>query len=217
MGKRSKLKILCNECKSTGTNVVIVLFKTLVYKLKGKNIIAHHRTLIKGLANIYTSDKVLKIGLHNVGFTNASDRTFLNIKGKLVINGNYTITQGCRLYIGQNATLQIGDGGYVNANCNFIIMHGLKIGNECIIAWNCQFLDEDYHTIEYKDKQESTNKIIIGNRVWIGCHVFIYKGVQIADGCIVAANSVVRTSFTEKNVLIGGNPARILKRDVYWK
>jgi acetyltransferase-like isoleucine patch superfamily enzyme len=46
--------------------------------------------------------------------------------------------------------------------------------------------------------------------------VVILKGTTIGSGSVVAAGSVVKGEFPS-NVLIGGNPARILKENVNWK
>ena len=84
-------------------------------------------------------------------------------------------------------------------------------------SWNCQFLDSDHQFIEYVGRKEKENEIIIGNHVWIGSGAQIYKGTIIADGCVIAANSVVRGIFNTSNSLIGGNPARIIKENIKWK
>ena len=203
--------------KTSGSIFLLFFFKFLVCKIKGKNIVAHHKTKIVGLKNIETSGRV-KIGIDYVGFMNNSDKTYLNINGKIIFNGNYSIGKGCRFDIGKNAIVSIGKGGYVNPNTTFIIMHGLKIGNNCSISWNCQFLDEDFHTIDYQGKPENNlNDITIGNNVWIGCNTKIYKGVQIPDGCVITSDSVVKHRFYEENVLIAGNPARVIKRNISWK
>ena len=60
------------------------------------------------------------------------------------------------------------------------------------------------------------SEIIIGNHVWICSGTQIYKGTKIADGCVIAANSVVRGVFSVPNALIGGNPARIIKENIKW-
>jgi acetyltransferase-like isoleucine patch superfamily enzyme len=217
MGGFDQIKKLYTECKKSESSFISVFTNYLLFRLRKKNILADHQVRIKGLQNIETTGLV-KIGLNRIGFMNKHDRTFLNINGKLIFKGDYTIGKGCRFDVATGATVEIGKGGYVNPNTLFIIMNGLKIGDGCSISWNCQFLDEDFHEIEYENKKSgSRDKTIeIGNHVWIGSNVFIYKGVKIPNGCVVAANSVVRGSFLEENVLIGGNPAKILKQNVRW-
>ena len=125
--------------------------------------------------------------------------------------------RGCRFDIGKDAIMSIGKGGYTNCNTSFIIMHKLVIGDNCIISWDCQFLDEDFHKVSYSGKKESSDSIIIGDKVWIGCGSKIYKGTIIPNGCVIASNSVVRGIFYEENSIIGGNPARVIKKEINWE
>ncbi len=118
--------------------------------------------------------------------------------------------------IGDGAEVNIGNDGYMNCNTNLIIMHRLDIGDNCVISWDCQLLDDDFHEISYEGKKEQENGIIIGNRVWIGCGVKIYKGTVIPDGCVIAANSIVRGVFTENKALIGGFPAKVIRENISW-
>ena len=69
----------------------------------------------------------------------------------------------------------------------FIIAHNLKIGSGSLIAWGCEFLDDDWHTLEYADQHRKEPGIKIGRKVWVGSQVTILKGVRIPDGCVVAA------------------------------
>lgn len=52
---------------------------------------------------------------------------------------------------------------------------------------------------------------VVGNDVWIGRECMILPGVKIGDGAIIAARSVV-TKDVEPYTLVGGNPARLLKK-----
>ncbi len=53
-------------------------------------------------------------------------------------------------------------------------------------------------------------KITIGNNCFIGARSVILYGVTIADNVIVAAGSVVVRSIPESNVIVAGNPARVI-------
>lgn len=209
------IKSLFAEMSASDTAPLRTLIKYAYYRFRGKNILAHQNACIKGLRNIQTNDH-LRIGISYAGFIHKSDKTYLNVQGKLVIKGAYDIGRGCRFDIGNNAICSLGRG-YVTADATFIVMHGLEIGEGSAIAWRCLFLDDDFHSIDYQGKIEKKKNIIIGNHVWIGANSTILKGVHIPDNCIIAANSILTHSFYENNVLIAGNPARIIKKNVYWK
>lgn len=55
------------------------------------------------------------------------------------------------------------------------------------------------------------NEIIIGNDVWIGARVLILPGVEVGERSIIAAGSIV-TKDIPSNVIVGGNPAKIIRR-----
>jgi len=206
---------LYRKFRTNGCIVLVVLIKYLYYRTRGKKIVAHQNVSIDGSKNIITNGE-LRIGISYVGYMHKSDRTYLNIKGKAVFEGEYSIGRGCRIFVDKNAVLRIGKGGFINANSLINIVHGLSIGEMCVISWNVQFLDEDYHRLEYEGRQTKDKKIIVGNHVWIGCSTYIYKGSVIPDGCVVAANSVIRGVFTEKNAIIAGNPAKVIKSGISW-
>ncbi len=52
---------------------------------------------------------------------------------------------------------------------------------------------------------------IVGNDVWFGRNCVILPGVKIGDGAIIAAQSVVSRDVPPYTV-VGGNPARVLKK-----
>ena len=57
---------------------------------------------------------------------------------------------------------------------------------------------------------DGRNGIIIGDNVWIGDHATILKGVTIGDNSVVGAGAVV-TQPVPANVVVAGNPAKIVK------
>lgn len=213
----TQLKQLYHFCVRIDANLFYLIFRVIVNRYLHKiNLWSHHGVQIKGIQNINTNGRKLNIGLLNLGFASRFDRTYINIEGKLSISGDYSIGRGCRIFVGKNGTIAIGKGGYINGFTKLIIMHELTIGDNCAISWDCQILDEDFHHLTYEGRSERSNSIKIGNHVWIGCGVKIYKGSVIPDHCVVAADSVVRGVFTQTNTLIAGNPAKVVKEGVAW-
>jgi acetyltransferase-like isoleucine patch superfamily enzyme len=53
--------------------------------------------------------------------------------------------------------------------------------------------------------------IHIGKNVWIGANATVLAGVTIGDGAVVAAGAVV-TKDVEPNTIVGGVPAKVIKR-----
>ncbi|AFS77836.1 chloramphenicol acetyltransferase Cat [Gottschalkia acidurici 9a] len=61
------------------------------------------------------------------------------------------------------------------------------------------------------DGFERKGDTIIGNDVWIGTEAMIMPGVKIGDGAVIASRSVV-TKNIEPYTIVGGNPAKEIKK-----
>jgi len=109
-----------------------------------------------------------------------------------------------------NASLCIGDRTTIGNYTHVYASEDIKIGYDCMIAPFVYIVDSDHGMIKgitMNQQKNITEKIIIGNDVWIGAHSIILKGVSIGDGAIIAANSVVNKNI-EKYAIYGGSPAR---------
>lgn len=107
-----------------------------------------------------------------------------------------------KIHIGVNTT--IGYHTFMFASA------GLEIGNDCMIAPFVYFVDSDHATkkgINLNQQKNSTAPIKVGNDVWIASNATILKGVSIADGAIVAANSLVNKNIGP-NEIWAGTPAK---------
>ncbi len=82
-----------------------------------------------------------------------------------------------------------------------------------MIAAQCYIIDSN-HGIKagelIQNQKNTTEKIYIGNDVWIAANCTIVKGVKINDGAVIAAKSFVNKEV-EKNSVVGGIPARHIK------
>lgn len=94
----------------------------------------------------------------------------------------------------------------------------IKIGNFTRIGANCKIIDNDFHAVELEFRHKALNEeyarracIIIGDDCFIGMNSIILKGTKLGNNVIVGAGSVVCGTFSD-NVIIAGNPARIVRQ-----
>ncbi len=143
-------------------------------------------------------------------------RTLLAVwdNGSLIVTGKFTIGTGCRVVVDKGARLELSSG-YMNFNSSIACFKSIKIGKGVAIAENVIIRDSDNHDI-LDGKHVQCKPIVIGDHVWIGINSVILKGVNIGDGAIIAAGSVVNRNIPP-NAVAGGVPARVIKENVGWK
>jgi len=89
----------------------------------------------------------------------------------------------------------------------------VEIGDGCLIGKGVQILDFDAHGVAPEERRTSIGRIapvILGKNVWVGNGAILLKGTHIGDNSIVAAGAVVPGGDFPPDVVIGGNPARIV-------
>lgn len=143
-----------------------------------------------------------------------------------VIFGENCDIRGLKILImGNGNIIEFGKDVAVNASTikptviNAVGGKSVKIGDGCLLSYNIEIHTTDYHGI-YNLRGERINpdkNIQIGKYVWIGLGVKILKGTEIADGCVIGAGSVLSGLYQKENVILVGNPARIIKEQIFWK
>ncbi|MBQ8250291.1 MAG: hypothetical protein IJY92_00050 [Alphaproteobacteria bacterium] len=96
----------------------------------------------------------------------------------------------------------------------------ISIGDNCMFSADLHILSSDGHTIkDFKTHKviNYSNNIKIGHHVWVGRNVQIIKNTDIPDNCIVGIGSVVNKKFTQKNAVIAGVPAHVVKTNIEWE
>ena len=140
-----------------------------------------------------------------------SDNVLLNSS-----NHSYHINMHSRVKIMcdvEGAEIYIGKNTRIHGSC----IHAFKkihIGNDCLIAANCQIFDANGHHSSINRRHTSNGEakeIRIGDNVWIGANSIILPGVSIGSNSIIAAGSVVNKSIPGEHIA-GGNPAKSIKR-----
>lgn len=96
----------------------------------------------------------------------------------------------------------------------------LHIGKHVVFSYGIQIYTTDTHPIMDLDGNIINNtksKIVIADHVWVGANAVLLKGTQIATNSIVGHSAVVTKHFTDSNVIIAGNPAKIVKHNINWR
>jgi len=113
----------------------------------------------------------------------------------------------------RGSSIIIGNKVFIGNSCEFNIRKSIVVGNNSLIGSGCRFIDHDHGTQLNKlirDQQGSEKSIKIGNDVWIGSNVIVLKGVEIGDGAVVAAGSIV-TKNVLPNSIVAGIPAKVIQ------
>lgn len=148
-----------------------------------------------------------------------SSKVFFSIgkDAELILNGKAHFSAGTSLCI-DRGKMNVGKNFFCNRNCAISCNDTLLIGDNVMLGWNIEILDSDNHQISYGGvEKESTGPIIIADHVWIAAYVHILKNSTVPKGSIVAYKSVLRKQYTEENALYGGNPAKLIHREVEWE
>ena len=120
--------------------------------------------------------------------------------------GSMLITEGGFISIGRNCT--------INPYCVLYGNGGISIGNNVRIATHCVIVSSNHNFHEICtpicNQGLTTKGITIQDDVWIGAHVTVLDGVNIAMGCVIGAGAVV-TKDTKPYGIYVGNPAKLIK------
>jgi acetyltransferase-like isoleucine patch superfamily enzyme len=107
--------------------------------------------------------------------------------------------------------IHVGKNVFFNSGCRFQDQGGITIGDRVLIGHNVVLATLNHHIDPRKRSNMHPAPIIIGNDVWIGANATVVPGVTIGDSAVIAAGAVV-TKDVHPNVIVGGVPAKIIKK-----
>lgn len=170
------------------------------------------RLLLKGIPVIFNKKGAsLKIG-NNVVIKSSFLSNLIGLYQRTII-----VTRDPK------ASISIGDNVGISG-ATIYARKGISIGDNTCIGGNVKIIDNDFHPIEWEERNRLLQKedggdeidcipaeeVCIGKNCFIGCNAIILKGTVLGDGCVVGAGAVVSGTF-EANSVIAGNPARVIK------
>lgn len=143
-------------------------------------------------------------------------------QGRIVLGSNVSLSgKSSIIFSDRNdgpPVLRVGDGTFIGHNCSLHIADAVTIGEHCLIAGGVRISDNDGHPLDPVRRRrneamprEAIRPVSIGDDVWIGAGAHVLKGVAIGDRSVVGAGAIV-TRDVPSDVVVAGNPARIVKR-----
>ncbi|WP_336527538.1 acyltransferase [Bacteroides acidifaciens] len=179
--------------------------------------LAHVKILIRGDRNI------LRFLPNKVGEVTHFEGLNISIYGNdnTITIGSHSSGNGFKISVeDDNNHIILGDRFTVGNNTELAAIEGttIEFGNDCQLSANITLRTGDSHSIiDLQGKRTNPSKSIkIGNHVWIGNTVLIFKGTIVGDNSIVAGGSVVGSKEFPANCIVGGNPAKVIKEGVNW-
>lgn len=145
--------------------------------------------------------------------------TVIGDNNRILLGSNINY-RGDILVAGDDQTVTIGD--FTTAVQAYIFCSentNVTIGHSCMLSRAIEIRTTDAHSVVERASGMRLNPaadIIIGDHVWIGLSSIINKGANIPSDSIVGAMSFVNSAFDEEGVIIGGTPARIIRRGITW-
>jgi len=175
-------------------------------------------TLVERMAYYPFSDVLLVV---------ASDLT--NVVSLLLGGDEATVHFGPRIeltagevYCGARSAV-ILDGQVVGTRCPMI---DARNGGAVVAAWdqlwaaNAYLATDDMHRLESVETGERINPygatIRLGRHIWLGRDAIVTGHVEIGDGAVVGARSLVRGQKVPARTAVAGTPARVIREGVTW-
>jgi acetyltransferase-like isoleucine patch superfamily enzyme len=163
------------------------------------------------------------------------NNTVLFEPGSKIYNTDIKIFgDNCLLYIARNCTIRKAGFWFEDKGCeikigentlvvhaDFSVMEGksISVGKNSMLAYDIDIRTGDAHSIIDTFTQQRINPskdITIGEHVWIGAHSILLQGTTIEKDTIIGAGSLVNKKFEKGNIIIAGNPAKIIKENIRW-
>lgn len=140
--------------------------------------------------------------------------------------GEHSHIKGELLTFGHGGRITIGDYCFVGEYTRVWSAKDIVIGDRVLISHCVNIFDNATHPLSGRARHEQFKSIItlghpksidlneqpvrIGNDAWIGCMAIILGGVNIGEGAVIGAGSVV-TKDVAPYTIVAGNPARLVR------
>lgn len=135
--------------------------------------------------------------------------------GEIIFKGKAYLSPACKIV--NTGSISFGDDFDMKSRSTIISDCNIQFGDHVLISWDCLIMDTDMHIINDQAGKRINNSkpVYIGNKVWIGCRSTILKGVNIEEGNVIGAGSIIRRALRDKDcVYINEVP---VKENIQWE
>lgn len=150
-----------------------------------------------------------------------SQITFYGDNALVYIKKTYDHHIRIKLDIHTGCTVFMDEGASFNGRLNVVVSEhqNLIVGKDAMFSFDSWIRTSDVHAIYHLERNQRINagkSIFIGEHVWVGQDVKILKGAMIGSGSVIGAGAVI-TSTVPNNSIAAGNPAHVIKQDIFWE
>lgn len=110
------------------------------------------------------------------------------------------------------SNVHVGEGFYANFGCVVLDVYRVAFGRNCLLGPGVHVYAAT-HPLSAEERAEGLEygkPVAVGDDVWIGGRAVLNPGVTVGDGSVVASGAVV-SEDVPAGVVVGGNPAAIVK------
>lgn len=98
----------------------------------------------------------------------------------------------------------------VNGGILIQASNGVFLDRSTLLAPGVKIVSGNHDLDDFSKPASKAEPLVISENCWLGANCVILPGVKLHPGTIVGAGSVVTKSFGIGNIVVAGNPARIV-------
>lgn len=130
--------------------------------------------------------------------------------GSVTIGDDFSVRSNCSFFVGQDASLSIGKGVFMNRGCSINSLESIEIGDGTLFGEDVKIYDhnhayggmaDDPGKLKVEKNNFTTSRVVIGRDCWLGSNVLILKGVTIGDRVIIGAGCIIRNNIPSDHII----------------
>lgn len=166
----------------------------------------------QGKNNILVVEKGAKICNSKIDFRGSNCVCYLSGNHHIYYL-DVVLNESCCVFVGSNC--------YMNGTLHLIASEhqNILIGKDGLFSFGIFVRTADPHLIydcTTKERVNESRSVLLGDHIWVGQNVLLLKGTTAGSGSVIGGGSVVAGKRVPSNVVVGGNPGTIIRRNIFF-